>query len=117
MALAIDSFDTLPRQKAAGDSASDAKKTFKDLRGVLTEEQIKKEADRCLGCGAVVVDDYMCIGCGICTTRCKFDAIKLEKVNDYKSKNYYNTLARVVANVPKTVGCIMSEKKKAKENQ
>ncbi len=114
VAIAIDSFDTTPRQKAENAAPAEAKKTFKDLRGTLTEEQIKKEADRCLGCGAVVIDDYMCIGCGICTTRCKFDAIRLEKVSDYKSKGYFNTLGRVVKNVPKTIGGLVSEKKKIK---
>lgn len=27
-------------------------------------------------------DEYLCVGCGACTLRCKFDAIKLEKVHD-----------------------------------
>lgn len=79
VAVAIESFDTAPRQRAASGSAAEAKKTFADLRGVLTEEQMKKETERCLGCGAVVVDDYMCIGCGICTTKCEFDAIHLNR--------------------------------------
>ena len=35
------------------------------------------ETKRCLSCGASVVDPNKCIGCGICTTRCKFDAIHL----------------------------------------
>ncbi len=64
-----------PRQKAEDGSPEDAVKTFRDLRGTFTEEQLKKETERCLGCGAVVLDEYMCIGCGICTTKCKFDAI------------------------------------------
>ncbi|MGI5977789.1 MAG: FAD-dependent oxidoreductase [Candidatus Limivicinus sp.] len=115
VALALDSFDSYPRQHAKSGSPAEAKKTFKDLRGTLTEEQIKKEADRCLGCGCVVVDDYMCIGCGICTTRCKFDAIHLEKVSEYKSRNYYSTLSRVVRNVPKTIGGLVSERMKNKE--
>ncbi len=115
VAVSLDCFDTAPRQKAANAPAAEAKKTFKDLRGVLTEEQIKKEADRCLGCGAVVVDDYMCIGCGICTTRCKFDAIHLEKVSDYHGRGYFNTLTRVVGNTPKAIGNIIVEKRKLKK--
>ncbi len=43
---------------------------------------MKLETERCLGCGATVVDEYMCVGCGMCTTKCKFDAIHLEKVYD-----------------------------------
>jgi ferredoxin len=50
----------------------------------LTEEQITKETARCLGCGAVKVDEYLCVGCGACTLKCKFDAIKLERVYDVK---------------------------------
>ncbi len=110
VAIALDCFDTAPRQKAAAGPADEAKKTFKDLRGVLTEEQMKKETERCLGCGAVVVDEYMCIGCGICTTKCKFDAIHLEKVSDYCEGSYFNTLAKVAGNVPSTVGSIVAKK-------
>ena len=93
-------FDNAPRQKAAGAPAKEAKKSFNDLRGTLTEEQIKKEAARCLGCGCVVVDEDMCIGCGICTTKCKFDAIHLEKVMDHTSYSYMNTLMTAVGNAP-----------------
>ena len=53
--------------------------THQDNREIFTEEQVKKEADRCLGCGATVVDPNKCIGCGICTTKCEFDAIHLSR--------------------------------------
>ena len=43
------------------------------------EEQMRKETARCLGCGASFVDPNKCLGCGVCTTRCKFDAIHLRK--------------------------------------
>ena len=43
---------------------------------------MKKETERCLGCGAVQVDEYKCVGCGVCTTKCMFDAITLRKVKD-----------------------------------
>ena len=43
----------------------------------FSEEQIKKEAERCLKCGRSVVDTNKCIGCGMCTVQCKFDAIHL----------------------------------------
>ena len=52
--ISVAGFDTAPRQKAADGSAKEAKKTFKDLRGTLTEEQMKIETSRCLGCGAAV---------------------------------------------------------------
>ena len=45
----------------------------------MTEEQVKIEAGRCLGCGATVVDQNKCIGCGLCTTKCEFDAIHLSR--------------------------------------
>ena len=103
-------FDNAPRQKAAGAPAKEAKKRFKDLRGTLTEEQIKKEAARCLGCGCVVVDEDMCIGCGICTTKCKFDAIHLEKVMDHTSYSYMNTLMTAVGNAPAAASRFVAKK-------
>ncbi|MCI6487225.1 MAG: FAD-dependent oxidoreductase [Clostridiales bacterium] len=109
-AVSIESFDTAPRQKAVGGAAAEAKKTFKDLRGVFTEEQLKKETERCLGCGAVTVDEYMCVGCGICTTKCKFDAIHLEKITDNVGTPYFQTLARIAGNVPVRLGTIAAKK-------
>ena len=103
-------FDNPPRQKAAGAPAKEAKKSFNDLRGTLTEEQIKKEAARCLGCGCVVVDEDMCIGCGICTTKCKFDAIHLEKVMDHTSYSYMNTLMTAVGNAPAAASRFVAKK-------
>ena len=110
VAVSIGSFDTAPRQKAACGSAEEARKTFKDLRGTLTEEQIKKEADRCLGCGCVVIDEDLCVGCGICTTKCKFDAIRLEKTLDNKGQTYYRTLLTAVTNTPHALGRLAKKK-------
>ncbi|MDY5564133.1 MAG: FAD-dependent oxidoreductase [Candidatus Limivicinus sp.] len=110
IAISVGSFDTAPRQKAASGSAAEAKKTFKDLRGTLTEEQIKKEASRCLGCGCVVIDEDLCVGCGICTTKCKFDAIRLEKTIDNKGKTYYRTLMTAASQAPLAVGRLARKK-------
>jgi len=74
--IVVESFDTAKRQ-LPGHKAGKATETFADLRLPLTEEQVKIEAARCLGCGATVVDENRCIGCGLCTTRCEFDAIHL----------------------------------------
>ncbi|MBQ2224167.1 MAG: FAD-dependent oxidoreductase, partial [Oscillospiraceae bacterium] len=52
-------------------------RTMCDERKVFTEEQIKSEASRCLSCGRSVVDTNKCLGCGMCTVQCKFDAIHL----------------------------------------
>ena len=68
-------------EQKPGHRDGDPTKTFEDLRELLTEEQVKAEADRCLKCGATTVDVNRCIGCGLCTTRCEFDAIKLERDN------------------------------------
>ena len=110
IAISVGSFDTAPRQKAASGSAAEAKKTFKDLRGTLTEEQIRKEASRCLGCGCVVIDEDLCVGCGICTTKCKFDAIRLEKTIDNVGKTYYRTLMTAASQAPLAVGRLARKK-------
>ena len=73
-----ESFDNSPRQRP-GMKPGEARETFRDLRLPLTEEQVKIEANRCLGCGATTVDSNKCVGCGLCTTRCEFDAIHLTR--------------------------------------
>lgn len=80
----IQGYDNEPRQKIEHIDGKKAKTTFKDLRGILTEEQIKKETARCLGCGSTKADEYLCVGCGACTLKCKFGAISLEKIHDVK---------------------------------
>nr|WP_308626650.1 FAD-dependent oxidoreductase [uncultured Eisenbergiella sp.] len=86
-----ESFDNAKRQ-VPGRKSPDAGTDFSDLRSTFTEEQVKAEANRCLGCGATVVDPNKCIGCGICTTKCEFDAIHLsrdlpEASNMYKAED------------------------------
>ena len=80
-----ESFDNAPRQ-IPGKKKGVAKDTFDDLRLCLTEEQVKTEAKRCLGCGATTVDENRCIGCGLCTTKCEFDAIHLFREHPEASK-------------------------------
>lgn len=77
-------YDSTPRQ--VPDRLDVA--AFKDNRRTFTEEQLKKETARCLGCGASVVDPNKCLGCGVCTTRCKFDAIHLRKRTNVDSIVY-----------------------------
>lgn len=77
----IGDYDSTPRQRVSHDASK--KMTFKDSRKVLTEEEIKKEANRCLGCGVSIVNQNRCLGCGLCTTRCKFDAVHIKKVHNY----------------------------------
>ena len=116
IAFSPDSFDMTPRQKSACASSEKAKNSFKDLRGILTEEQIKKEAERCLNCGAVVLDEYMCVGCGICTTKCKFDAIHLERVTDACGKSYFKNIGSIYAGAPAKIGKVVANKIKYTRN-
>lgn len=76
--LDIEEYDNAKRQRP-GRKSGDAASTYSDLREIFTEEQLKTEASRCLGCGATVVDPNKCIGCGLCTTKCEFDAIHLSR--------------------------------------
>ena len=83
----MESFDNSPRQ-IPGKKAGAANATFEDLRLTFTEEQVRKEAKRCLGCGATTVDTNRCVGCGLCTTKCEFDAIHLTRDVPEASKMY-----------------------------
>ena len=74
----VDSYDHAGRQEAGMDE-SIPKNSFRDAHLTLTEEQVKIETARCLGCGASWVDPNKCIGCGVCTTKCMFDAIHLKR--------------------------------------
>ena len=75
----VENYDNSSRQIPGTNQSIDAKKSFRDAKLTFTEEQVKAETARCLGCGASVVDPNKCIGCGICTTKCEFDAIKLNR--------------------------------------
>ena len=77
--IVLDSYDTSSRQEAGMDESIDYHKSFRDAHKTLTEQQVKIETSRCLGCGASVVDTNKCIGCGLCTTKCEFDAIHLHR--------------------------------------
>ncbi len=81
--IKVEHYDNAARQVAENHAVSSA---FRDGHGVLTEEQVKIETARCLECGATVVDPNKCIGCGICTTKCKFDAISLHRDHPEASK-------------------------------
>ena len=104
MAVDLQSFDNTPRQRPA--HAPEKKGTFRDDRMTFTEEQLKKETERCLGCGAVQVDSYMCVGCGMCTTKCKFDAIHLKRTGHSKPDLYEKLPVKIAANAVKRSGKI-----------
>ena len=82
--IPVDSFDRPARQQVAHDPKK--AKTFQNDRITFTEEQVKAEASRCLGCGACEVDENRCIGCGLCTTKCEFDAIHLHRTHPDANK-------------------------------
>ena len=80
--------DPAPRQVPGKDEKKAS--SFRDDRKTFTEEQLKAETARCLGCGASFVDPNKCLGCGVCTTRCKFDAIHLKKRTFEESIEYFD---------------------------
>ena len=77
--IKVENYDNSSRQIPGHNDAIDTKHSFRDAKLLFTEEQVKAETARCLGCGASVVDPNKCIGCGLCTTKCEFDAIKLHR--------------------------------------
>lgn len=84
--LDISEYDNGSRQVPGMKKNIDAKHSFRDAHLTFTEEQVKAETARCLGCGASIVDENKCIGCGVCTTKCEFDAIHLFRENPGCSK-------------------------------
>ena len=83
--ISVESYDNSSRQLEGVDETVPSK-SFKDAHLTLTEEQVRKETARCLGCGATIVDENKCIGCGVCTTKCEFDAITLRRDHPECSK-------------------------------
>lgn len=83
--ISVESYDNSSRQIEGVDETVPSK-SFKDAHLTLTEEQVRKETARCLGCGATIVDENKCIGCGVCTTKCEFDAITLRRDHPECSK-------------------------------
>lgn len=76
--ILVENYDNTGRQ-TPGHNEAIGKDSFRDSKLVFTEEQVKAETARCLGCGASIVDTNKCVGCGLCTTRCEFDAIHLHR--------------------------------------
>lgn len=104
--VVIEGFDNVPRQRIGHNP--EAKNSFKDDRVTFTEEQMKKETERCLGCGAAKVDAYMCVGCGQCITKCKFDAIQLLKTGHSVPDTYEKLPIKMAANAIKRAGKIVA---------
>lgn len=100
-ALELDNYDRMPRQKI-GTSGE----------GVFTKEQVGKETKRCLGCGAVVVDEFLCVGCGQCTIKCRFDAISLARKYDGEGVSLLDMKKAIVPHVVKRKAKIAVKKMK-----
>ena len=105
--LDLGGFDN-DRRQTPGYNAAKAK-SFADARVTFTEEQVRRECARCLGCGATKVDSYLCIGCGLCTTKCKFDAIHLKKVRDWHATSFETMPIKVAENLVKRTGGIVKK--------
>ena len=102
------SYDNTPRQNPG--KIAENRLTFKDERLALTEEQVKKETARCLSCGAAHVDQNLCFGCALCTTRCKFDAITVKKVTEVWGVPYEQIIPEVGKELFKKGGRVVRRK-------
>ena len=105
--ISVGGFDKEHRQEAGYNAAK--AKTFADARVTFTEEQVRRECARCLGCGATKVDEYLCIGCGLCTTKCRFDAIHLKKVRDWHAAPFEAMPIKVAEGLVKRTGSVVKK--------
>ena len=115
-AAVLEDYDHTPRQRPDY-VKGDLLHSFHDYRGTLTEEQVRKETSRCLGCGVTKVDEYMCLGCGQCTTKCKFDAIYLERVYDGEGVEFTQMPPVVLKHVKKRMEKIAQKKAQSTKNE
>ena len=103
--LDISHFDSGKRQMPGYNAAK--AKTFADERVTFTPEQVRKETARCLECGVTKVDSYLCIGCGLCTTKCRFDAIHLKKVRNWQAGSFETLPIKLAEGLVKRGGGII----------
>ena len=101
------SWDRSARQQPGYNAAM--AKTFGDARVTFTEAQVRKETARCLSCGATKVDEYLCVGCGLCTTKCGFEAVTLKKSHDWQAGAFETMPIKVAQHVVKKVGKIVAK--------
>ena len=109
--ILVESYDNSSRQEPSDIEQDNA---FREYHGTLTEEQVRKETARCLSCGASVVDENRCIGCGLCTTKCGFDAIHLFRVHPEAShmRTSEDKFSGILPYMIKRAGKIAFSKKK-----
>ena len=108
--ILVESYDNSSRQDPG---VTPRKDPFREYHNTLTEEQVRKETARCLSCGASVVDENRCIGCGVCTTKCGFDAIHLHRVHPEAShmRTSENKFDGILPYMIKRTGKILFKKK------
>lgn len=106
--LDLQSYDRIPRVASKHHYKTSGKDAFNDARTTFNEEQIKIETSRCLGCGATVIDEYMCVGCGQCTTKCKFDAISLVRTYNSGGASFEDLKPLVLKTIIKREGKIIA---------
>ncbi len=106
----LDGYDRQPRQQANHAHTNTSSEAFKDPRLPFTEEQMKRETERCLSCGATMVDEFQCVGCGACTTRCSFDAISLVRKYDGEGVAFEDLKPVVIKQILKRKGKIAIKK-------
>ncbi len=115
----FNSYDKVKRERTQTKKLTKLENDFTDPRGVLTKAQIAIETSRCLKCGIAIVDEWMCVGCGQCTTKCEFDAITMVKTKnvhgvdfpDLKSVVIKNVLKRKVRIAAKNIGQVFKKTK------
>ncbi|WP_346973609.1 FAD-dependent oxidoreductase, partial [Collinsella aerofaciens] len=93
--VVIESYDNASREVARVDREREKAAPFSEYVETFTEEQVRAETARCLGCGASIVDPNKCIGCGLCTTKCAFDAIHL-----YRDRPECSTMVKYEQKLP-----------------
>lgn len=108
----LDGYDHQPRQRTEHVEGARSKTTFSDLRSTFTQEQVEKETRRCLSCGATVVNEFQCVGCGACTTKCKFNAIHLVRQYNGEGVKLEDLKPVVVKQILKRKGRIAVKKVK-----
>ena len=104
--ILVENYDNSSRQIPGTDASIDHKKSFRDASTGFTEEQVKAEVARCLGCGASVVDTNRCVGCGVCAKTCPNSVIKIQTAKNLVVVQCKNTDKGAVARKACSNACI-----------
>jgi len=97
--IVLDGFDTAKREIPAVGPVDTG--SYKDPRGTLTPEQVRREASRCLSCGKAIVDPNICVGCGQCVIKCEFDAAHLVKKTSIYAQGFDKMMPKAIGHTIK----------------